>query len=158
MLRTGLDRRRARVAARLGGRVEHLAEREPVAREPVGVHEHLILLQRPADGVDLGQTWHAKQLPPDDPVLDRAELHRRVPAGRVAERVAEHLAQARRDRAELGRLGAGGEFLFDAAKPFQDELAREVGVDAVLEDDGDDGDALARERAELDEVGERLQR
>ncbi len=157
LLGAGLDGGRARVPGRLGRRVEHLAEREPVAREPVGVDEHLVLLEVPADGVDLGEARHAQELASDDPVLDRAELHRRVAARRVAERVAEHLAQARRDRPELRRLGAGRELVFDAPQLLQDELAGEVGVDAVLEDDGDDGDALAGERAELDEVGERLQ-
>ena len=155
LLRAGLDVGGADVPGRLGRRVEHLAEREPVAREPVGVHEHLVLLEHPADGVDLGQARHAQELAADDPVLDRAELHRGVPARRVAERVPEDLAEARRDRPQLGRLGARRQLVVDPAEPLEDELAGEVGVDVLLEDDGDDGDPLARERPELDDVGER---
>ena len=68
--------------------VDHVAEREAVGEEPVGVGLDVELLLVAADRVDLGHAGHVAELGPDDPVLDGPQVGRRVgqPVGRRARR------------------------------------------------------------------------
>ena len=81
----------------------------PNASSAVGPRRDDVLPLVAADHVDLGDAGHARELRPHDPVHDRVQIGRVVGAavgaaraGRDAQDEHEDLAQAGRDRAELG--------------------------------------------------------
>ena len=111
------------------------------------------LLLVAADRVDLDDARHGAKLRPDDPVLDGPEVGRGVGlAGRLLcaglglDGIHVDLAQAGRDRAHR-RLGAGRQLVLGLLDALVDELAGEVDVGAVLEDDRHLAEAIARQRA-----------
>ncbi len=136
----------ARVRVPLLDRLDDLADRQVVLEELLRRDEDLVLLHLAAEAVDLVHAGDRLQERRDDPVLDRPEVHG-APAVRL-EGVLVDLPEAGRDRPEL-RLDARRKLLAGHAEPLEDDLARPVGVDAVLEDDDDLGEAGPRQRPDL---------
>ena len=130
----------------------HLLERQVVLEQPVRVDDHLVLLQVPAERVDLGHAGHALEERRHHPVLQRAqagEVVHRVAAGHAGfrlERVLVDLAHRRGHRPERG-LHAFRHLPAGLGQPFEDELPREVDVHVVVEDQRDDGDPVLGDRA-----------
>ena len=56
--------------------LEDFLKGDPVFQETVGVHEHVVLFYETAKTVHLVDTGHGPQLRRDDPILNRAKLHR----------------------------------------------------------------------------------
>ncbi|OQC39631.1 MAG: hypothetical protein BWX64_01605 [Acidobacteria bacterium ADurb.Bin051] len=140
-------------------RGEDLAHREAVGGEPLGVEGHLEGLQLAAERVHLDDPRHRAELVVDVPVEDRAQLHRGVaPLGRRAPcragAVGAHLelvdlAEAGRDRPELRLAVPLRDPLAGDGEPLAHELAGPVDVGPLVEDDGDDREPEAGERADL---------
>src|SRR5262249_54476680 len=59
-------------------RLNEIGQRKPARDEAIGIGGDLELFGIPADGVDLGHSGNIAQLWLDDPVLDLAQVHRRV--------------------------------------------------------------------------------
>ena len=136
-------------------RDHHVVEREAVRHELGGVGRDLEILRVAADGVDLGDAGHGAQLRLDDPVLDFAQVGRRVGravgllgAGLGAHRPHVDLAQAGGNGPQ-GRGDARRQALGGLLHALVDELAREVDVGAFLEDHRHLRQAVARDRARL---------
>ena len=127
--------------------LEDVLEGDPVGQELGGVHHHLVLLGQPAPGVHLGDPGHRPQPWGDQPVEDGAALHRGDAL--ALDRELEDVAEAGRHRPHLGVAEPGRDGLPRLRQPLVHELAGEVDVDAVLEDDGDRREAVARDRADL---------
>ncbi len=135
-------------------------QRQPVRRQPVHVGGHQVFLQVAADGVHLGHAGDAAQLGRDDPVLDLAQVHRRVGAAVGLARAllrfhgpVEDLAQAGGGRPH-GRLQALGQARLGALQALVHELACEPDVGAVPEHHGDLGQPVLRERTGLLQAGQ----
>ncbi len=117
----------------------HLVERDPILDQVGRSHEHLILLRVAAETVHLGHPGEGAQAWGDDPVLERAQLHRVVAV--ALERVLKDLAEARRDRGQFG-LHAFRQVLARLLEALEDELPTEVDVGPVAEDDHDLGETV----------------
>lgn len=131
-------------------RVEDLAEREPVRREPARVDDDVEFLGCAAHRVDLDHAGHLAQARRDVPLERRSQLRRRVSIGAEDELV--DLAQAGRERRELRRAGGRRQVRLDLAQALDDELPREPHVGAVAEHERHGREAAARRRAHLLEV------
>ncbi len=136
----------ARVRVPLLDRLDDLADRQVVLEELLRRDEDLVLLHLAAEAVDLVHAGDRLEERGDDPVLDRPEVHR-APAVPF-EGVLVDLAEPGRERPEL-RLDARRKLLASRTEPLEDDLARPVGVDAVLEDDDDLGEAGLRQGPDL---------
>ena len=102
----------------------------------------MILALVTADRIDLGDALGVAQLGPDHPVLQGSQILGRIGLAvrttgvrRGVDRIHEDFAQACGDRAEFGR-DAGGKLAERVLQPLVDQLAREIDVGAVVEDDG----------------------
>ena len=135
-------------------RVVHVADRDLVVAQAVRVDQHLVLLDVAAGRVDLGDAGDRAQERPHHPVLHGAALEELLLRERALavvgplERVLVHLAERRRHRPEHRRHAlrqAGAEL----EQPLHHQLAREVDVGRVGEDERDQGEAGLVERAEL---------
>ena len=113
------------------------------------VQVHLVLLHEAAEGDDVGNARREAHLALDHPVLQPAQLGE-VVAG-PGELVAEELADRGGQRRELG-LGFVGEG--DAAKPFEDELARAGVGGLVVECNDQEGQPELRVGEHADGVGQ----
>ncbi|MNX65858.1 hypothetical protein D3C86_969290 [compost metagenome] len=131
-------------------RAHDVVEGQAVGRKAIRPDLDLVLLEQAAQAVDLGHPGHPAQEGPDDPVLDRAALGQREGA---FDRVLEDLAHAGGDRAH-GGPHPFGHLALDVAEALGDELAREVDVHPVVEDDGDDREAELGGRANLVHLGQ----
>ena len=145
-----LDVARADVGVVASQRVENVPERQPVGDQLVRIGRHMKLLRVAADAVDIGHAGHGLQLRPDDPVLDRPQVHRRIGLSlrRLRARLAldgpeEDLAKPRGDRSH-GRLDARRQAALDLLDALGNELSREIDIGAVLEDDRHLRQAIAR--------------
>jgi len=125
-----------------------------------GDRRNLVFLGIAADRVDFRHTRNVAQLRLDDPVLNLAQIGGRV--GRAVgllrtvlglDRPQVNLAQAGGDRPQRGR-DAGRQLVACFLDALIDQLAREVDVGAVLEDDGHLRQAIARQGAGLLQVGQ----
>ncbi len=87
-----------------------------------------------AEGVDAGNAGHGPQDRAKDPVLEGPQFHQTP--GRTLQRVLEDLTEPRRDRTEIGH-DTVGQVVADGEQPLQHQLAGEIDVRTVLEDDGD---------------------
>ena len=136
-------------------RLDHVLDRQTEAGKTFGKRRYDILLAVAADRVDLGDPWNRAKLWPNHPVMQRPQILRGIarPIGfdralLGLDRVHEDLAQARGDRPELGfdRLRQVRTYRLQA---LVDELPGEVDVGAVLENDGDLAQTVARNRARI---------
>src|SRR5262249_48279824 len=80
----------ARVRVRAAERGEDLLQRDTVSLELPRIDLDMVLLHEAAERDDVGDAGHLLQVPLHHPVLELAELHRRVPL--AGEGVAEDLA------------------------------------------------------------------
>ena len=126
--------------------LDDVADGQAVLEQLLGRDQHLVLLDLAAEAVDLVDAGDGLEQRRDDPVLDRAQLHRALAL--ALERVLEDLAEAGADRPELG-LDARRQLLARHGQALEDDLPRPVGVDAVLEDDDHLREPGLRERAHL---------
>ena len=142
-----------------GERLVDVVDRDAVIAQAVRVDEHLVLLDVAAGRVDLGDAGDRAEQRPHHPVLYRAPLEQLVLGQRALavvgplERVLVDLAERRRHRPEhrrhpLRQVGA------DLEQPLHDQLAREVDVGRVGEDERDQRQAGLVERAELGQAGQ----
>ena len=139
---------------------DQILQRQALGHQFVGQGRNLELLGVAADGVDLGHTGHIAQLRLDDPVLDLTQIGRCVRCAVCLarafpgfDRPHENLPQAGGDRSHAG-LGARRQFALGLLDALINELAREVDVGAVLEDNRDLRQAVARQRAGLLQAGQ----
>ena len=144
------------VVARLD-RVDHVARRDLVRREPYRIEVDLVLLHEPADAGHFRHARHAREPAPQVPVLEAAQVGERVPPGVVDERVLEDPADAGRVGSDR-RVDALGQLAADALQVLDDAAARPVDVGAVLEDDVDVRDAEIGEAADRLHVRRRDER
>ncbi len=123
---------------------KHFVERQPVARQPVGVGAHFVGFVEPAVRVDLGDAAHFTQLRSDIPIEDRPQLHRRE-AFVATHLELQNLAERGRQRSELRRSIAGGNLFHRDRQSFGHELPRAVNVGSFLEDNRHDRYAKLRD-------------
>src|SRR5262249_30014879 len=102
---------------------------------------------------DIGDPWHLEELWPDHPFLARPEHHGIGPLS--LQGVTVDLSDGRRHGAErrldpLGKLG-----LLDA---FERLLAGDEGLDAIVEREGDEGEAEERNAPHAEEAGDAVER
>src|ERR1700730_4576202 len=116
------------------------------------------LLLESADGVDLAEAGNSPQLRPDDPVLNRTQVAGSVrPTTRLAglwpgfDRKHIDFAQSGGHRPHRG-LNAGGQLVLDLLNPLVDQLSGKIDIGAVLEDDRDLAEAVARLRPAILQV------
>src|SRR5689334_23278721 len=98
------------VVARDG--VEDLAQGEPVAIEPVGIDDHLVLPRQPAPRVDLADASHGPEARANLPIMKRLALHR--VGGSSLDEVLVNLAE---------RSGDGAQDRLDASRQPAARLA-----------------------------------
>ena len=110
----------------------------------------MILTNESANRVDLGDALGVAQLRADDPVLQRAEVFRRVSRSISLARalfrlndIHEDLAESGRDRTEL-RLKTRRELAPNALQALIHLLTRKVDVRSILENDCYLRQAIAR--------------
>ena len=77
-----LDEVAAGVGVVLFQRLENLLQRDVERREPVGVHDDLVLLDQPAEGIYLGDARHGAKQRTHDVILDRPQFRRVDISGR----------------------------------------------------------------------------
>jgi hypothetical protein len=134
---TMFDEAAAEVLIVVANAFEDLAEAEAIAAECGGFDDDLILPRLAAPGVDFVDTADGAQLVLDSPLMESLHLHG---GERAVESVLVDLAEGRGDGAEL-RFDVLGDAAADFLEPFVDQLAGEVGVDVIVEDDGDHREA-----------------
>ena len=142
-------------------RFQDILERNLQRAHARGRHFDLVLADEAADTADLGHVRHGIELVADEPVLQRAQLRKIVPAFRCLLGVDGQIVLV--DPAQAG--GVGAEFRFDAvrevvaeiAQAFQDARAGEVVVNVLLEDHGDKREAEHGGGADGLDAGEALQ-
>ena len=133
--------------------LHHLGHGHAVGDQTVRPRGDVILPLEAADGVHVGDARRVAQLRTDDPVLKRAQVLGRVEFAVRSARARFGLDREHEDFAEPG--GDGTEFRRQTVgkltprglKPFVDQLAREIDVSAVLEDDRHLTQSVAGDRA-----------
>ena len=150
----------AHVAVVALDRADQILQCQAVSNQLVGQGRDLKFLGVTADGVDLGHAGHIAQLRFDDPVLDLAQVGggvgRAIGLARAfpgLDRPHENLPEAGGDRPHAG-LGARRQLAPGLLDSLVDELAREVDIGAILEDDRDLRQAVARQRPGLLQTGQ----
>ena len=129
--------------------------------EQVGVDGHFVLPELAAQRIDLHYAFDAGELAAHDPVLHAAEVHVAVPVRefRVNQQyVLVDLAEAGGNRGHFRAAEAGGDIGFRFPQVFADELATEVDVGVLFEDDRYHGESEAADGADFHQVLEILQR
>ena len=144
-----LDVVAAGVGVRAPERLVHLVQRDAARLQLLGVDLHLVLLHEAAEGDHVGDARHLLQMPLHHPVLELAQLHRRVTV--ADQRVAVDLAGRGRERAERRLHALGDVHLRQALARL---LAGEVEVGAVVEGEHDEGEAEEGEGVHAHEPGE----
>ena len=145
-----VDRAAADVGVVALQRFDDVRQREPARRQRHRIDDDLELLLVAAPRVDLGDARHGDELRADDPVLHRSQLGGALALAR--DHVVKHLAEAGRHRPELRPLDAARQL--HRVDALVDDLAREIDVGAVLEQDGHLREAELRDRAHLLESGQ----
>ena len=128
----GFDEPAAERAVAVADGVEHLPQGEVVLLERLRPDNHLELLGEAAPRVHLAHPGHRTQPGAHLPVMDRLVLHRVV----AGDHVLVDLPERGRGRAQ-GGFEAGGHLPPDLGEPLGDELAGEIHVHRLVEDDGD---------------------
>ena len=117
---------------------EHLQRRHVQCPQLFRVQRHLILLQKASPGIHLHHAGDAGELALDDPVLDGAQVHRRINriiTGFGIQDVLVDLTQSRGDGAHLGRAKAFGDLFLCRPYLLGDELAGKEHPHPLLKDD-----------------------
>ena len=134
LLRPGLQIAAGGIPRRTAHGLLHLRQGDAKRSQPVRIRLHLDLLHSAADGEHLGDTADALQTPPQRPVCQRAQVHRRDVAwlarlDRAAQPHEQDLAHERRNRRHAGfhPLGQGGKHPLQA---LLHELAGAIDVRA----------------------------
>ena len=138
--------------------VADVSDREVVREEPLRVHDDMELLDVPPEGIDLVDAGDGLEDGGQNPILDGPDLGQVFrllhPGGPVpGERVLVDFAHRGGDRPHLD-LRPRGDVLSGFDQPLEDELAGEIDVDAVLEDDRYDGQSRLGNRPDLVEPGQ----
>jgi len=136
--------------------LDDVADRDAVGDEEGRVEEDLVLFLETAVGVDLDDAFELAEAGFDEPVEERAELHGAVlfaGLGRGLEGELDDFAEAGGDRGEFGgeSFGELALGLDEALEGLAAGLGEGV---AVLEDDGDLGEAELGDGADVLLVGE----
>ena len=136
--------------------LDDVVEGQAVCLQLFGIDLHLVLLLTATEAVDVDDPRHRAELGLDDPVEEAAKLHRRDAGGHGAVRFHRelvNLAKARADGRQLG-LHARRQLLAGDQQTLQDQLARPVDVDVLLEGDRHLGQAELRDGAHPDLAGQ----
>ena len=128
---------------------------QPIAAQLLRVDHDLELPREAAPGVDVGDAGDGAQLVLDLPVMQGLELHGVKAA--AFDGVLVDLAERRRQRAQL-RFQPARDAVARLAQPLVHQLPRQQRVHGVLEDHGDHGQAVLRDRAHLERVRQAHQR
>ena len=143
LLAVSFDVARADVGIVRRKRGHHIAKIQPIRHQLGRIGQDVELPLEPTDGVDLDYAGYRPQLRLDDPILDRAEVYRAdlAPVGVLGcllrlDGEHEYLAEARRNRSHR-HFDAVRQEVFHLLQTLVDQLAREIDVRAVGEDDGD---------------------
>ncbi len=124
-------------------------ERESVLAQRHRVRHHVKLADIPAEAVDPSNSRHGAEDGPQDPVLQRPQLHQ-IEVG-AFESVLVDLAETGGDRPETAG-GALGQLTLDGEDPLHHQLAGEVDIGSVLEHHGHHRETEFRERSHLGRV------
>ncbi|EAU66886.1 hypothetical protein STIAU_3193 [Stigmatella aurantiaca DW4/3-1] len=127
--------------------LEDLLERQAIGRHARGIELHLVGFQLAAEGVHFHHPWHRAQPGDELPLQYLPQLHGALALAADLELV--NFSEPRGRGAHLGRAVAFGDVLPGLLEPLAHELAGEVDVRAVLEGDGDDGQAELGDGAKL---------
>ena len=148
----------AHVAVVAFERRHHVLQADAVGGQFFRVGRHLVLLGVAADGIDFRHARDIAQLRLDDPVLDFAQVRRRVrrAIGLFRALLRFHrpqvdFAEARGNGAHL-RRDAGWQTFLGFLQAFVDHLAGKIDVRAILEDHRHLRQAIARQRARLFQI------
>ena len=131
-------------------RLRQLVHRQPVATQGRRLGDDLELPDFSTERIHTGGPGHGLQDRSQHPVLERPQLHEA--AVRALQRVLEHLTQTRRDRAEAG-FDTVGQLIPGTQHPFENQLAGEVDVGAILEDHRHHRQSELGQRANLGGMG-----
>ncbi len=121
-------------------------------QQPLRVDLYLVLLLEPALAVYLSDSWHGAKLRLDQEVLERTQFGRAALLG--VQGVLVNLAQPRRNRGHFGRADTFGQAFPRSRELLAHELAREVQVHIVGEDDRHLGQPVLRKGAHLGYIGQ----
>lgn len=130
----------------------YVADRNAERIERIGIDRHFVLLEVTAETVDLDNARNARQLSFDDPVLNRAKLHRIVSllaSGRHVERILVYFTQSGRNGHHFGHAQFGWNFAGHGLNLLVDELPRIEDRHALLEYDRHHRQTETRHRADL---------
>ena len=141
-----LDHRSARLVVGLANGLDHVGYRDAIELHPLGVELDLEGLDHAADARHLGDPVDLLELVPQEPVLERAQLGKVVPAAAVDQGIFEGPADAGCIGPERGR-DIGRQAISGLAQIFERPRARPVEVGAVLEEDRDEAVAEEGEAA-----------
>ncbi len=136
--------------------LEDLLQGQAVRPQFRGIDDDLVLLRKAAPGVDLCDAGNGAQPGRDHPVEDRPALHRGDAVSLDCE--LEDVAEPGRDRTQLGSAQTLRDRFACLDEALGDELAGEVEVDSVLEDDRHRREAIAGDRADLLELRKAVHR
>jgi hypothetical protein len=140
-----------------GDGIHDLADHHAVLLELQGGDLDLPLADKAAEAGDLGHARHGGELVAHVGVLQRAQRAEILRAGPVLQIVLVDPAEAGGVGPEPGDHAAGQEFA-EGVEALEHAGAGEVGVDLVLEDDGEEREAEHRGGAHGFHAGEALQR
>ena len=129
--------RAAGLLVRLLHGVDHLAVRDVVGAQPIGIEHDLVLAHHAADARHLRHVGHRLQLVLEEPVLQRAQLRQVHLARAIDQRIFVDPAHAGRVGTER-RLGLRGQARLHLVQVFEHARARPVRIGAVVEQDVDE--------------------
>ena len=150
----GLDDVAAHVAVAPNNSIHDRRQRDFVGAEPVRIHVDLVLADHASDASDLRHALDGVELVADEPVLDGAEIAKRVAL--ALDRVPEDVAHAGRIGTQR-RYGARGQRFAQELQSLEHPRAREVEVDVVLEDHVDHRETERRRRSDHPHARQPLQ-
>ena len=133
-------------------RLEQVGEDEPARRQRLGPHGHLVRAQLSTEAVDLDHAGDGAKTRRHLPVEDVAKLHGGVSVATDFELI--DLPEPGRNRPHLGLAVALGDGLARLAQPLTEHLTRPPDLRSLLEDNGDDREPEARQRAHLLDLGD----
>jgi hypothetical protein len=125
-----LEHRAARLLIGIAHRIYHLALRDTVGTQPVGIEHDLILLDDAADGRDLGHIGDRLELVFEEPVLQCAQLRQVVPPAAVHQRILIDPTDAGRIRAQRS-FRSGRQTCLHLVQIFEHTRACPIRIGAV---------------------------
>jgi hypothetical protein len=141
-----------------------LLDGKPVLLELTGIDIDMDFFRVTTEGIDIGDTLDALELPLDDIVLNRTQVNQAFLLGLFSQLafgfclhdVEKHLAETRRKRREFG-YDADGKRILNLVQAFADLLSREVDIRVFFKDDDDERETVLRNRADLLDFGDSLE-